>query len=227
MARNQTLARRLGQVPVFRSLSTEQLNSLSAATRRVDAVARQVLYEQGESASTCLVVLKGMVQFRMDLGVCTATADLAVEDDIFGLESLRKSAKRQESALAAGAVEVAEIEARALKKLLLDNPRCQLELLGYVVAKLHENSVQSVRNSHQDAEGRIAAFLIDEAGNRRPRRRSVRSALSQAELADYLALTPETFCRKINKFRQLGLISGSGNEYIITQPDALRDLIRS
>lgn len=227
MARNQTLARRLGQVPVFRSLTTEQLNSLSAGTRRVDATARQMLYAQGDSAPTCLVVLNGIVQFRMDLGANKATADLAAENDIFGLESLRKSARRQDTALAAGVVELAEIEARVLKKILLDNPRCQLELLGYVVARLHQKAVQSVRNSHQDAERRIAAYLIDEAENRMPRHPEARTALSQAELADYLALTPETFCRKINKFRQLGLISGTGNEYVITRPGALRGLLES
>lgn len=98
-------------------------------------------------------------------------------------------------------------------------------MLDYVVAKLHEKAEQAVRNSHQDAERRIAAYLIDQTAHRVPRDAETWAALSQAELADYLALTPETFCRKINKFRRLGWISGNGNEYVVTKPDALRDLL--
>lgn len=56
---------------------------------------------------------------------------------------------------------------------------------------------------------------------------AVHAGLSQAELADYLALTPETFCRKVSKFRQLGWISGNGNNYVVRRPEALRDVAGS
>jgi len=225
MARNQTLAQRLGKVSVFRRLSMDQLNTLSAAGRGIDLAPREALYQQGEGASSCFVVLKGAVQFRVTLGYCAATAGLAFENDIFGLEALRGRGKRQDSAIGAGPVKLLEIGNSALKSVLMENPRCELDLLNYLVAKLHEKTEYAVRNSHQDAERRIAAYLIDRSGARPPRNGSPDVTLSQAELADYLALTPETFCRKVNKFRQLGWISGSGNEYVITQPDALRDLI--
>lgn len=225
MARTRTLAQRLGKVPVFRSLSIDQLKSLVASAHRVNIRPRQALYEQGEAASACYVILRGAVQFGVSMGRRTAVVGLAFDHDIFGLESLRRRGRRFESATAASAGELLEIDNAALKKSLIENPRCQFDLLNYLVVKLHEKTGHAARNSHQDAETRIAAYLISQANARPPCSGTRDAALSQAELADYLALTPETFCRKVNKFRHLGWIGGSGNEYVIKRRDALQDLL--
>jgi len=225
MARTQTLAQRLGKLSVFRNLPVEQLKNLATSAGRVAVQPRQVIYEQGDDANSSFIILRGGVQFSVSMGRRHATADLRFDDDIFGLEALQTKAKRPETAKAVSVGELLEIESSTLKRLFLDNPRCQLDLVNYLVSSLHEKTAHAVRNGHQDAEQRIAAFLIEQQSDRPPSNGSRETSLSQAELADYLALTPETFCRKVNKFRQLGWIGGRGNEYVIKRREALKELL--
>jgi len=225
MARTQTLAQRLGKTSVFRNLPADQLKHLVASSGRIAVQPRQVIYEQGQDAGSSYVVLQGGVQFSVSIGRRHATAGLCFDHEVFGLEALQPRSRRAETAKAVSAGELLEIDNAVFKRLLLDNPRCQLDLLNHVVASLHEKTAHAVRNGHQDAEQRIAAYLIEQSGDRPPENGSRDASLSQAELADYLALTPETFCRKVNKFRQLGWIGGRGNEYIIKREEALKELL--
>jgi CRP-like cAMP-binding protein len=81
------------------------------------------------------------------------------------------------------------------------------------------------RPGHYDAEQRLASYLIENCGDRSLSGCRQGVVVSQADLADYLALTPETLCRKVSKFRKLGWIGGRGNDYVIKKPAALQQLL--
>jgi CRP/FNR family transcriptional regulator len=223
MAREQTLVHRLRDVPLFRSLASDQVAALAAATLR-HCQAHETVYEQEQAASTCFVVLAGTVQFTVMLGRQRAITGVAAADEPFGLEALGKRAARHETATATRASELLEIDRKPLEDLLLDNPRFQLDLLETVIAQLQEKSVHAVRVGHYNAEQRIAAYLMDHCADRASSSDPIK-APSQADLASYLGLTPETFCRKVGKFRRLGWIEGTGNDCVIKQHDSLQRLL--
>lgn len=223
MTRSQTSIPRLGDLPLFRSLPGNRLKALVESSHQRDLRPREIVYEQGAAAATCFVVLSGTVQLAVRLGRQRAIAGLAYAEDIFGLESLRDQAVRPDTATAVCSTQLLEIEASALEGLLLEHPEFQLSLLDYVISKVQEKTAHAVRTGHYDAEQKIAAYLISRPDGKS--RGHNAEALSQAELADYLALTPETFCRKVSKFRQLGWIAGRGNEYTVKRQDALQRLL--
>ena len=207
---------------MFRGLSAGALNTLAQAAVKRDMRAREVLYEEGDSASSCFVLLAGTMQFNVRLGRQRVIASLAFENEVFGLESLRSPGTRPDSAMAACPAHALELDADTFRRFLLEHPRFQLELMSYMVSKLHEKVTHAVQTGHYDAEQKIAAYLINGgSGTKAGKTKS----LSQAELADYLSLTPETFCRKVSKFRQLGWIAGRGNEYTVKRHDALQSLL--
>jgi len=224
MTRTQTAVQRLRDVPLFRSLSADRLKDLLEGAGQRELRPREILYEQDDSASSCFVVLSGTMQFSVRLGQQRAIASLAFTDDVFGLEALRSRPVQLETAAAVCATQLLVIDASALERFLLDHPQFQLDLLDYVISKVHERTTHAVRTGHYDAEQKIAAYLISHS-DEVSRQGQGADALSQAELADYLALTPETFCRKVSKFRQLGWIAGRGNEYTVKRQDALRRLL--
>lgn len=218
----KTLTQRLQDVPLFRGLSAGGLKRLAQAAVKRDIRPREALYEEGDPAASCFVLLGGAVQFNVRLGRQRVIAGLAFENDVFGLESLRPRSTRPDSATAARHAHILEFDTDTFRRFLIEHPRFQLELMGYVVSKLREKVTHAVQTGHYDAEQKIAAYLIN--GGSGPEARETRS-LSQAELADYLSLTPETFCRKVSKFRQLGWIAGRGNEYTVKRRDALESLL--
>lgn len=224
-ARREKMLARLQDIPLFKALSPAQLEKLAGAGRHRAVRAREVLYQQDEPASSCFVVLGGAMRFSVALGIRQATSALAFTNDLFGLESLQARATRRETAVAGGPVDLLEFEAGFLRGFLVENPCFQLRLLNYLVARYQEALSRLVRSGHYDAEQRLAAYLIDHCAGL-PRRECRQNAvMSQAELADYLALSPETLCRKVSKFRKLGWVGGRGNEYIVRQPAALQHLL--
>lgn len=224
MARTQILTQRLRDVPLFRTLAADPLAKLAGSAKYRSLRPRETLYEQGDSAAACFVLLTGTMQFSVRLGRQRVIAGLAFANDLFGLESLRSQGTRPETAVAGSRTDLLQLEASGLRRFLLEHPRFQLEVLNHVVSKLHEKAIHAVQTGHYDAEQKIAAYLINRDNGSGRRERDAKS-LSQAELADYLSLTPETFCRKLSKFRQLGWIGGRGNEYTVKRQDALQRLL--
>lgn len=210
---------------MFRDLSSDQLKILADSAVQRELKPGEALYRQGDTASNCFVLLTGSIRFTVRLKGRNTTAGIAFADDLFGLEALRSRGRRPDTATAVGPADLIEIDRDSVKRLMAGNPEFQLELLDYLVDRLNEKSVHAVRTGHYDAEQRIAAYLINEADSGAHRGNRIDKSLSQADLADYLALTPETFCRKVSKFRRLGWIGGSGNEYVIKERDALRGLL--
>jgi len=210
---------------MFRDVALAQLEKLTAQSQVHALRPRQALYEQGERARSCFVVLSGTLRLRVRLGKQTATSGLAFANDIVGLEALMNDGCRQESAIAGGPVEVLDIAGERLRAFLIDNPGLQFELLQYVIASLFQKSSHAVHTGHYDAEQRLAAYLVNHCDH--PLRNAeTAGGISQADLADYLALTPETLCRKVSKFRKMGWIGGRGNDYVIKKPAALQELLK-
>ncbi|MGA8262702.1 MAG: Crp/Fnr family transcriptional regulator [Arenicellales bacterium] len=224
MVRTQTLIQRLRDVPLFGGLAADPVGRLaeSMAYRRLHA--RQTLYQQDDPAHACYVVLTGTMQLSVKLGPQRVIAGLAYPNDLLGLESLRSGSTRPETAVAGSRVELLEIDADRMRGFLLEHPRLQLQLLNHVISKLREEVTHAVQTGHYDAEQKIAAYLISRENGSASKAGETKS-LSQAELADYLSLTPETFCRKVSKFRQLGWIDGRGNDYTVREHEALQRLL--
>lgn len=212
-------------IPLFDALSAGQLDELTGAAVRRAVRPREVLYEQDEPAESCFLMLSGTLRFNIRLGKQKATSGVVSGNDLFGLESLQSDASRQETAIGGESADLLEIRGDFFRKFLVENPRFQFRLINYVVAKYYEKSSQAVRTSHYDAEQRLAAYLMDGCQGRPPRGCRRHVVMSQADLADYLALTPETLCRKMSKFRKLGWIDGRGSEYVIKKPTALQQLL--
>lgn len=223
--RKGTLPEQLRGIPLFEALSAEQLDRLAGEATRRSVRARDVVYEQGDPATSCFVVLAGTFRFSVRLGKQQATSGLASANDLFGLESLRDDGTRQETAIAGGPGKLVEIGNEFFRSFVVDNPHFQLRLLTYLVGKYHDRTSHAVQTGHYDAEQRLAAYLIDNCEGRPLRGCRQNTAMSQADLADYLALTPETLCRKVSKFRKLGWIGGRGSEYVIKKPAALQGLL--
>lgn len=216
----------LRKIPICNALPAGQLRRLADQAVPRAMRSRETLYEQDEPAVSCFAVLAGTLRFSVRLGKQTATSGLMTVNDVFGLESLQRDGRRQETAIAGGPAEVLELGGEFFREFLLENPRFQFQLLNYVIAKYQETSCHAVHTGHYDAERRLAAYLIDNCHGRELRGRRNSATLSQADLADYLALTPETLCRKVSKFRKLGWIGGRGSEYVIKKPAALQNLLK-
>lgn len=219
------MLQRLRNIPFFDALSADQLAKLAEAAAVRALRPREILYEQDDPAHSCFAILSGTLRFSVRLGRQQATSGLASTHDVFGLESLQLQARRLDTAIAGASSEVAEIDSARLRELMLENPRFQFVLLNYVVLKLQEKSSHAVQTGHYDAEQRLASYLIEHCGDRPLRDCRQGMVVSQADLADYLALTPETLCRKVGKFRKLGWIGGHGNDYVIKKPAALQSLL--
>lgn len=225
VARKKILPDQIRSVPLFEALAGDQLDKLAGMCVRRTMRSRETLYEEGDPARSCFVVLAGTLRFSVNLGRQKATSGLASAHDAFGLEALQDGRTRPETVTAGGAVELLEMRSDPFREFILENPRFQLELLNYVVAQVQAKTAHAVQTGHYDAEQRLAAYLIDNCAGRPLEDCRQNSAMSQADLADYLALTPETLCRKVSKFRKLGWIGGRGNEYVIKKPAALQSLL--
>jgi CRP/FNR family nitrogen fixation transcriptional regulator len=99
------------------------------------------------------------------------------------------------------------------------------DLLRAALAHLMAAQEHLLVVGRQTASERIAAFLLDMA-RRQNREDSVNLPMPRSDIADYLALTPETVCRVFKHLREEGFIDFTSSRHVaIRSGRGLRALV--
>jgi CRP/FNR family transcriptional regulator len=125
------------------------------------------------------------------------------------------------SARALSHTEVLGVPAVALGRFLKQRPGLAVGLL-HRLSRRAETAVQQMSDlCTRTAEQRVAAYLLEYDEGEGSAYRVPDGPHSRADLASFLAVTPETLSRILQRFRRLGLIEKVGTELLIRQPESL------
>lgn len=113
---------------------------------------------------------------------------------------------------AIGSTELRSFQTFAFHAAAATDSRFLLKLYEQVAKDLSRTQDQAVSVGQRDADGSVAAFLLNLAGRPLPTdsRGLLSLPMSRADIADYLGLSIETVSRVFTGFKRLGLIALRG-----------------
>jgi voltage-gated potassium channel len=126
----------LKAVPLFRDLSSRELDSVAAVVTDMRVDAGRVLMRQGDYAHEMFIVTGGELEVTRD---GTHVADLG-PGSFAGEMAVLARANRNSTVTAKTDVDVLHLEGRALQKLIDEVPEIAAKMLPIVAGRVVENS---------------------------------------------------------------------------------------
>ncbi|OAB39822.1 Crp/Fnr family transcriptional regulator [Paenibacillus glacialis] len=207
------------KVPIFTSLSDEDLAKVSAMIKHRKYSKGEALIVEEQPSDTLYIIQQGHVkllkitpQGKEQILRILSTGDFFGELNIFNSDELSNF-----SAYALTDTDICMLTKGAMERIIDENSDISLKLLKTITKRLAhtENLAQSLAT--KDPEIRIAYMILElghKYGKLNKGQIQVKLPLSREEMANYVGVTRETISRKFSKFEQLGIIKINGTREI-------------
>ncbi len=210
------------KVPIFSSLSDEEILKISKMTKHISFEKGQMLIGEGEKSDTLYIINKGKVKLtKYTIDGKEQILYIMAAGDFFG--ELNLFIEDEESNFSVFAIEntvICQLTKRDIDQIMHENPDISIKLLRALSKRLvhTENLAQNLAT--KDPEVRIIHMILEfcqKFGTTINNGVLVHLPITREEIASYVGVTRETISRKFSKFEELGLITLSGNKQIIVQ----------
>ena len=219
----------LHSVPLFATLSDEDLAEVAAVTVPRHFDGGDVVFREGDRSNTCYVVRSGRVRaVREHTGRRTLTLATFGPGDIFGELAMFDDESRSATIEALEDTEVAAILGQDMRRLLRAHPEISVKLLGALGRRLRETNERLARQSFQTVQSRVAVVLSDlvaQAVAEGHPDRDVLVTATQADLAQLAGSSRESASRFLAVLERAGVISQGRGRLTVHDPGALKQYV--
>jgi CRP/FNR family transcriptional regulator len=212
----------LTRVPVFSTLSPEDLAQVAEVVvpRRFEA--GEVVFKEGDEGTTCYIVRSGQARaIREHPDGRSITLAHFAPGDIFGEMAMLDGERRSATVDTTEATEAIAILSTDMHRLLREHPDISVKLIAALGQRLRETNERLARQSFQTVQSRVAAALAalvaaaDDGGG------DVLITITQAELAQLAGSSRESASRFLAVLERAGIITQGRGKLTVHDPQAL------
>jgi CRP/FNR family transcriptional regulator, cyclic AMP receptor protein len=222
---SQSAAALLGQVPVFETLASEDLERVAAVAvpRRFDA--HRVIFREGDSSDTCYVVRSGHARaVLVHPDGRTITLAHFGPGDIFGELAMFDDERRSATVETLDEVHAVAVLGSDMRRLLRDHPDLAVKLVISLGRRLREANDRLTRQSFQTVQSRVAVVLselVEQARQEGAGERDVLVTITQADVAQLAGSSRESASRFLAVLERAGVVTQGRGRITVHEPDAL------
>jgi CRP/FNR family transcriptional regulator, cyclic AMP receptor protein len=215
----------LHRVPVFSTLSSEELEHVAevAVPRRFDA--GEVVFKEGDEGSTCYIVRSGRARaVREHADGRSITLAHFGPGDIFGEIAMFDGERRSATVESIEATDAIAILSVDMHRLLREYPDISVKLMAALGQRLRETNERLARQSFQTVQSRVAAVLAELVSTARTEGQTEGDVVimsTQAELAQLAGSSRESASRFLAVLERAGIISQGRGKLTVHDPEAL------
>jgi CRP/FNR family transcriptional regulator len=217
----------LSRVPVFSTLSREDLVHVAqvAMPRQFDAGA--VVFREGDEGQTCYIVRTGRARaIREHPDGRSITLAHFDPGDIFGEMAMLDGERRSATVEATEDTEAIAILSADMHRLLREHPDISVKLIAALGQRLRSTNERLARQSFQTVQSRVAAALAQLVAAARSEgdtaaERDVLITTTQAELAQLAGSSRESASRFLAVLERAGIITQGRGRLTVHDPEAL------
>jgi CRP/FNR family transcriptional regulator len=218
----------LARVPVFATLSRDDLERIAqvAVPRRFDA--GDVVFREGDSSDTCYVVRSGHCRaVREHADGRTITLATFGPGDIFGELAMFEEERRSATVEAVDQVTVVAVLGGDMRRIMREHPQISMRLVIALGRRLRETNERLARQSFQTVQSRVATVLsqlVEQAlseGDDDSSGRDVLVMATQADVAKLAGSSRESASRFLAVLERAGVVSQGRGRLIVHEPKAL------
>ena len=206
--------------------------ALEAVGRRCQVRANETLFVEGDGSGRVLLLLQGHAKvFSTSPRGRTVLYGVRGPGEIAGELSAIDGEPRIATAITLDAVELVAVSAPVFHSMLRERPGIAYALLLVLADRLRESDRFRTRFGTDDSVGRLAALLVDLAGefgcpdeangNRPAGGVRIDLPLTQQDLADWVGASREAVTKALHGFRTAGLVETDRRRIVVLDPDAL------
>jgi CRP/FNR family transcriptional regulator, cyclic AMP receptor protein len=216
-------------VPLFASLSPQQLEELGRMARRQRFARDEVIFYQGDSGDSFYVILAGQVKVSVSSPE-GQEAILVMLDagESFGELALLDEQPRSATIEATGPTEVLVMRKDEFHRIIHQYPDIALHLLRVMTKRLRDTDQLVQDAAFLDVAERLAKKLlqlIESHGRKSERGIELDIHLTQQDLAAMIGATRESVNKQLGAFRDRGILSVDRQRITILKPDQLRERV--
>lgn len=217
----------LSRVPVFSTLSREDLVHVAQVAMSRQFEAGAVVFREGDEGRTCYIVRAGRARaIRENPDGRSITLAHFDPGDIFGEMAMLDGERRSATVEATEDTEAIAILSADMHRLLREHPDISVKLIAALGQRLRSTNERLARQSFQTVQSRVAAALAqlvtaarsegDGAGDR-----DVLITTTQAELAQLAGSSRESASRFLAVLERAGIITQGRGRLTVHDPEAL------
>jgi len=215
----------LHRVPVFSTLSPEELERVAQVTVRRRFEAGEVVFKEGDEGSTCYVVRSGRARaVREHPDGRSITLAHFGPGDIFGEMAMLDGERRSATVESIEDTDAIAILSADMRRLLREYPDISMKLIAALGQRLRETNERLARQSFQTVQSRVAAVLAELVSTARAEGQlegDVVITSTQAELARLAGSSRESASRFLAVLERAGIISQGRGKLTVHDPEAL------
>lgn len=218
-------ADRLRRANLFSRLSDAEAEDIRSITRPLALAKGATLFHEGDPATCFYLILSGWVALYRDTGAGErAVVGVFGADDTIAEAAMFLNQRFPVSAEAADKTELCVIERAGFEAQLKANPDLSLGMLAAISMHLHRLVGQVEQLKTQNAQQRLAGFLLSYCGGE-PGPCRIRLPYDKALIASRLGMQPESFSRTLARLGTHG-VAAEGGEIVVADPAGLAHLTR-
>ena len=211
--------------PLFEGLDSGALAEVAAAMRTRKLLKNAIVFEQGENAETCYLVLEG----RVKLAQVTAdgqqvTLRLMGPGEMVGGVAAFNGFPYPGTASAVMDTVVAGLDSAALNRLVQRYPRLSVNVNAMLGSRLQEMQSRFRELATEKVERRVARAILRlarHAGRKVDAGVEIEFPISRQDIAEMTGTTLHTVSRILSAWEQQGMIDGGRQHIVIRAPHKL------
>jgi CRP/FNR family transcriptional regulator len=217
----------LSRVPVFSTLSEEDLAHVAQVAMPRQFEAGLVVFREGDEGSTCYIVRSGRARaIREHPDGRSITLAHFGPGDIFGEMAMLDGERRSATVEATEDTEAIAILSADMHRLLREHPDISVKLIAALGQRLRDTNERLARQSFQTVQSRVAAALAQLVATARAEgdsesERDVLITTTQAELAQLAGSSRESASRFLAVLERAGIITQGRGRLTVHDPEAL------
>lgn len=216
----------LRRVPVFASLTDEDLVKVAEVAVQRRFGAGEVVFREGDESNTCYVVRTGKVRALRahSDGRSIALANFAA-GDIFGELAMFDNESRSATVETLEPTEVIAILGGDMRRLMREYPEITIRLNAALAQKLRATNERLARQSFQTVQSRVASVLVQLVEVARNQGAAAEGDVlitsTQAELAQLAGSSRESASRFLAVLERAGIITQGRGRLLVHDAEAL------
>lgn len=212
-------------VPVFSTLSDEELSRVSEVAVRRRFAAGEVVFNEGDEGSTCYVVRSGRLRaVRENADGRSITLAHFGPGDLFGEMAMLDGDRRSATVESVEPTEAMAILSGDMRRLLRQHPDISVKLIAALGHRLRETNERLARQSFQTVQSRVASVLeqlVKVSREEGAAECDVTITATQAELAQLAGSSRESASRFLAVLERAGIITQGRGRLTVHDPEAL------
>ncbi len=225
------IAAALQRVPLFGTLSEQQIAELARVARRYTYAKEDAIFYQGDPGDTFYVILSGQVKVSVtSLDGQEAILVMLDAGESFGEFALLDDQPRSATIETTQRTEVLALRKDDFRRLLRQMPDIAIGLLRVLTKRLRDTDQLVQDAAFLDVGDRLAKKLLTlMVTHGRPSDRGIELNLhlTQQELASMIGATRESVNKQLGTFRDRGIVAVDRQRITILHPEQLRARIDS